>query len=481
MKMKKLLISFVAAAMALGGMALGAGTAQAADGDQTIAITGANEGDEFNAYLIGSYTDEAADGECATVDLEAQGWASDAIDAAFANATDEEKAEYQDNHLAWIANKSNAAQQTDFAKALEDAAGTDVAGKAKAAADGTVTLSVTTPGWYLVKADGNSPILVGTATAEGKTCLSGQPDVTLGEAVAKPSNWEIKKTADKADVKVGDVVNFTVTSKMPNVLNADTYVLTDTPSAGLVPNKDVVVTIAGAEVTLPEGAVTYEGTKTVVDLSSFIADYSGAAIEMTYSATVTKDILGADGETATNKVTDTPGNNDNKKVKTHNLKFTKVNQEGNPLAGAEFAIKNAAGKYLAQDADTKAWSEVDTADAATKFKSDEKTGVVEADGLAAGEYTIEETKVPDTYLQNVKPSFQIRIGTGDSQGLTADVFGLASNNGGVITVKNVQSITQLPKTGAAGIAMFVIMGLLLAGAAGTVYVKTRSTSKALRA
>ena len=43
------------------------------------------------------------------------------------------------------------------------------------------------------------------------------------------------------------------------------------------------------------------------------------------------------------------------------------------------------------------------------------------------------------------------------------------------------SITQLPLTGAAGTMLFSVIGLLIAGAAVTVFVKSRSTKRALNA
>ncbi|MFR9114319.1 MAG: LPXTG cell wall anchor domain-containing protein [Bifidobacterium bifidum] len=47
-------------------------------------------------------------------------------------------------------------------------------------------------------------------------------------------------------------------------------------------------------------------------------------------------------------------------------------------------------------------------------------------------------------------------------------------------VTNVKSVFELPKTGAAGIALFVVIAALLGGAAATVYAKSRRTSRALR-
>ncbi|PLS28715.1 cell surface protein [Bifidobacterium parmae] len=68
-------------------------------------------------------------------------------------------------------------------------------------------------------------------------------------------------------------------------------------------------------------------------------------------------------------------------------------------------------------------------------------------------------------------------------GLSQD-SGDADLSGNEITdysVINVRNVTELPKTGAAGIVLFAVVGLLFAGAAGTVFAKSRATERALRA
>lgn len=49
-----------------------------------------------------------------------------------------------------------------------------------------------------------------------------------------------------------------------------------------------------------------------------------------------------------------------------------------------------------------------------------------------------------------------------------------------VVVMNINSLTDLPKTGAAGITMFVVLGLLIAGVGVTVYVKSRGVRNVLR-
>ncbi|MBM6700472.1 LPXTG cell wall anchor domain-containing protein [Bifidobacterium pullorum subsp. saeculare] len=95
---------------------------------------------------------------------------------------------------------------------------------------------------------------------------------------------------------------------------------------------------------------------------------------------------------------------------------------------------------------------------------------------------------PDTYWQTALPTMTVTVAGGKvSFAATTDTFGLVTvdnttdENNGTATVKNIRNITQLPLTGAAGIAMFTVVGLLVLGAGVGVYVKSRSTRKAMMA
>lgn len=140
-----------------------------------------------------------------------------------------------------------------------------------------------------------------------------------------------------------------------------------------------------------------------------------------------------------NQVTDEhvqPGGDVN--VYTYKFTITKKNRDGKNtknLPGAQFAIKNADGKYLkwtdATDTDGKngAWGTVDTTPTAAAQRSDAPTGqdlkdsnakgifysgdggTVSFNGLKAGTYTIEEIASPSGYLNThaLLPSFTVTI------------------------------------------------------------------------
>ena len=168
--------------------------------------------------------------------------------------------------------------------------------------------------------------------------------------------------------------------------------------------------------------------------------------------------------------------------------FTKTKADGTTaLQGAEFVIKNGE-KYGKYDETTKAWSWVDTQADGTTFTSG-TDGKVTFHSLPADTYTVVETKVPDGYLQDYKPSFTLTVkyengkpsftvSTTNDQ----DQWDLVTGEGTAdVKVKNVQNITELPKTGAAGTIMFSVVAVLIAGAAVTVYLRSRATKRQLMA
>ncbi|MDO5687945.1 MAG: SpaA isopeptide-forming pilin-related protein [Pseudoscardovia radai] len=222
-----------------------------------------------------------------------------------------------------------------------------------------------------------------------------------------------------------------------------------------------------------------------------------------------------------NNVTDEhkqPGGEVN--VYTYKFTITKKSYDDKPLPGAQFAIKNG-DNYLAWDGTNTKWTnlgqtkpkaaaQLSTApadqskdNAAGIFYSD-GNGVVSFNGLKAGTYTIEEIASPSGYLNALLPSFTVTIAptytpdtstkptgatswgdytnTGLTISNTADGNKLvteSNNNGGNVDVTNVTSITQLPKTGAAGIAFFVIVGVALIGAAALFAVRARKARQAV--
>lgn len=530
MKMRKLFAGIAAAATLLGGMALGAASAQA-DGPQgatpLLKVNNAQEGHTYTPYKFATFTN-AGNG---TVEVNTVAAWKDAVTTAadVANGNDSILAEYAENPAAYVA-RFNAEQIRQFATELAktnpllaaDGEGltvsTDQAGT-------TQPVAVNGEGWYLVtdtytktgetKVTTGTPAVVAT-TVSGLTNLgivadakTGQGDITtVGQFNAKNENplTPPSKTAkvnnvdvNGKTVNVGDTVNFTVSATVPaSAANYDPYLftITDTASKGLQvagPTAFTVQKKAGQTGTLETvdsslygvtqtGAATAAtGTTTTITFAN-AKSLAGKTIVVSYTGVVTKDALNGLGGGVNNKATITTnggtsgeGETDSK---TYGFQFTKigVDNDADALAGAQFVVKKD-GKYLAQDANG-AWSLTENKSDAKVFTSAETTGLVQIKGLAAGTYTVEETAAPTTYAQNFKVTFNVTIAQDGKVTFTEDALKQVtpSNNGtmnATATVKNVKSIIQLPLTGAAGTTLFTVVALLVAGAGVTVAVKSR--------
>lgn len=519
MKMRKLFAGIAAAATLLGGMALGAASAQADDAATTplLQVNNAQEGHTYTPYRFATF-ENAGNGTVEVSTVEA--W-KDAVTAAAdtANGNDSIPAEYKNNPAAYVAT-FNAEQIREFATELAktnplptaDGAGLTVTAEQAGTAQ---PVAVSGEGWYLVTdtftksgettATTGTPAVVAT-TVNGLTDLTIVPDkvtgqgniTTVGQFNAKNENplTPPAKTAkvgnvdvDGKTVNVGDTVNFTVSATVPaSAANYDVYpfTITDTASKGLnvAAANTFKVQVDGRDVdsslyTVTQTGSAAVGTTTTITFAS-AKSLAGKTIVVSYTGTVTKDALTDLGGSVNNKAMITTNGGASgegtTESKTYGFQFKKigVDNDANALAGAQFVIKKKDGKFLKQDTESKAWSSVDDQTNATVFTSG-ADGLVQFKGLAAGDYTVMETNAPNGYAQNFKVTFDVSIAENGTVTFTQDALKQVTLPTGdqIATVKNVKSITQLPLTGAAGTTLFIVVALLLAGAGVTVVVKSR--------
>lgn len=519
MKMRKLFAGIAAAATLLGGMALGAASAQADDAATTplLQVNNAQEGHTYTPYRFATF-ENAGNGTVEVSTVEA--W-KDAVTAAAdtANGNDSIPAEYKNNPAAYVAT-FNAEQIREFATELAktnplptaDGAGLTVTAEQ---AGTTQPVAVSGEGWYLVTdtftksgettATTGTPAVVAT-TVNGLTDLTIVPDkvtgqgniTTVGQFNAKNENplTPPAKTAkvgnvdvDGKTVNVGDTVNFTVSATVPaSAANYDVYpfTITDTASKGLkvAAANTFKVQVDGRDVdsslyTVTQTGSAAVGTTTTITFAS-AKSLAGKTIVVSYTGTVTKDALTDLGGSVNNKamITTNGGASGEGKTesKTYGFQFKKigVDNDANALAGAQFVIKKKDGKFLKQDTESKAWSSVDDQTNATVFTSG-ADGLVQFKGLAAGDYTVMETNAPNGYAQNFKVIFDVSIAENGTVTFKQDLLHQVTlpTDDQIATVKNVKSITQLPLTGAAGTTLFIVVALLLAGAGVAVVVKSR--------
>lgn len=513
MKVRKLFAGIAAAATLLGGMALGAASAQAADPQTTplLQVNNAQEGHMYTPYKFATF-ENADNGTVEVSTVEA--W-KDAVTAAAdtANGNDSIPAEYKNNPAAYVAT-FNAEQIRKFAEELAktnplptaDGAGLTVTAEQAGTAQ---PVAVDGEGWYLVTDTYNgkagTPAVVATTVngldnlrivADAKTGQGGI--TTVGRFNAKNENplTPPSKTAKVGDVdvngktvNVGDTVDFTVSAAVPaSAANYDVYpfAITDTASKGLkvaetntfkvqVDGKDVDAALYKVEQT---GSAAV-GTTTTITFAS-AKSLAGKTIVVSYTGVVTKDALtGLDGSVDNKATITTNGGTSGEgktESKTYGFQFKKigVDNDANALAGAQFVVKKKDGKFLKQDTESKAWSSVDDQTNATVFTSG-ADGLVQFKGLAAGDYTVMETSAPNGYAQNFRVTFDVSIAENGTVTFKQDLLHQVTlpTDDQIATVKNVKSITQLPLTGAAGTTLFTVVALLVAGAGVTVAVKSR--------
>lgn len=519
MKMRKLFAGIAAAATLLGGMALGAASAQADDNTQAttplLRVNNAQADHTYMPYKFATFTNVGED----SVEVETvEAWkaaVTKAADAADKGKENSVPAEYANNPAAYVAT-FNAEQIREFAtelaktNPLQNADGTGLTVD-KVQAGKTLPVAVNGEGWYLVTDtyDGKTgtPAVVAT-TVNRLTSLTivadnvtGQGNITsVGQFNAKNENplTPPNKTA-KVDevnvngktVNVGDTVNFTVSATVPaSAANYDKYpfTITDTASKGLqvaaatafkvqVDGKDV-----DSQLYTPTQTGNAQSSTTTIIKFDDVKSLAGKTIVVSYTGTVTKDALTDLNGSVDNKATITTNGGTSgtgeTESKTYGFQFKKigVGADKNALAGAQFVVKKG-GKFLQQD-ENGAWSLVNDQKNAKVFTSANTTGLVQIKGLAAGEYTVVETVAPNGYAQNFKVTFTVTISEDGKVTFGQDALKQVtpSNNGATTataTVKNVKNVTQLPLTGAAGTTLFTVVALLVAGAGVTVAVKSR--------
>ena len=326
---------------------------------------------------------------------------------------------------------------------------------------------------------------------QGSILVTGSYNAKSADAMA-PTN--VTKNVNDTDIHDGQLITYTVTATIPAAAAGYEFYgfqFADTADQGLAVNTNSVKVVNGEGATVTH-TVTLADNKLTVKIPN-AQQYAGQTLTMTYNATPT---FGTVVNTLTNTVQadaflsqdafntgttpDASSAQATATVKTHDVTFTKVGVDGDAagLAGAQFAIKNAAGEYGTYANNTWTWA---TAEKAPLAATSGENGEVSFPNIAEGTYTVEEIQAPAGYAQNLLPSFPIKVTDDGVTLVNAGTLGLASTVTNGIQVRNVKSVTQLPLTGAAGITMLVVVALLLGGAGALIAVLSRSLKRQLNA
>lgn len=508
MKMRKLFAGIAAAATLLGGMALGAASAQA-DGttptvntEATFTFTAETAEQLTNAHLtaykIGDYVQYgSAYGVATNFDNK------EAVDSALKTAG-VAIADKQDNLAAALSTGAldisptrpwNSPDKTrKFANALESenklTGGTQVTFTAAPTGSDESGYSaiVNLPAGIYVFIDSADatgsvtkaiPMIVASGTVDTEKKALTNPTAGATVNMKNTKNSVKTKTVDKASAAIGDTLTYTLTGVIANPAPAE-FKFTDKPGKGLTIKAGTFkfyadnVAVSATDFAVPSSDVT-GGENVSFDVTvNEPSKYAGKTIKVTFEAVVNDEASVTDGvvNKLDNYSTDVEAN-----TKFVGFKFTKVDPDGKGIENVTFQVKDdgTALYFVKQnDGSYKKAASANTPSATTDVKTD-ANGELAFTGLDANKtYTVTETeRASDVYL-DIKPSFTVSFEDGEavlSRNATSDPWGLVNTT--AKTVKNVKSITQLPLTGAAGTTLFTVVALLVAGAGVTVAVKSR--------
>lgn len=349
-------------------------------------------------------------------------------------------------------------------------------------------------------------------------------DVTIAPE-DKSSYGVIASGKKSAATQLDADITFTLTSLVPNAAGYDKfyYGFTDTPSTGLTIDPDSVEVTVGvnkldkadyhASVDPKTGVLTiYLGTETdgIAGAKANRAKFSyGNAVTVTYKARLNSKAAPSDPDKPEeNKVVAEYSHNPNtwtdhktseeQKTKVFTGKFTvqKTDMSGNPLEGATFRLSRAdddstAIKFVKLSDGYYRVATRDDKDGTTQDlvvgTGDTNKGLLTIDGVD-GLYRLEENGAPKDYSTSFLPSANVTVTVEQSSGLsdahitTSDPYKLMAMHTPTapmntqIDVKNARNITEMPKTGAVWLVIWITAAVLLGLAGALLLVRGRKTA-----
>ena len=449
----------------------------AADNTGTITITNAAKGETYTIYKLFDASVTGTDGGSIAYTGE--------IPAALADYFTKDAA----GNITATDAAMNGDQMSDGLKAaLKTWAGTASATASVVSDGSTLQFVGLAYGYYVV------------TTTQGEQAISVTSTNPTASIVDKNSSTPsgLVKKADDGDVNIGQTVTYTVTFTTANYDGAGesakqivSYTITDTLPAFL---KDVTVTsitIDGTAYTVDGATPQFTDGKIVipwVDAAGNSLYKNGAEIVITYTAVVDDDAA-IDGAGNTNKVTvtwqdedgDLPSKlEDEETIYTYAIALKKVDQDGNPLAGATFqfpfyvkATPDTDGAYI--------YAGTTAGEGLTNTITTPASGEIVVKGVASGTYSITETAAPAGYNKLTAPVEVTAVKTGETTTKTTtyldangnivsqetDTVVIYENNNLAATVIVVVNKTGelLPETGGMGTTLFYAIGGMMVLAA----------------
>lgn len=374
--------------------------------------------------------------------------------------------------------------------------------KAEAAGDPkTATLSDLAFGYYLVVPNpkGSTPDTDHQNRGTDAMLVNvSQSEQTMELKTVYPTVEKKVNNDNHASASVGDTLNFTLTSTVPDTSEyTDSYqfAFEDTLSKGLTFGNITSITIG--ETTLNAGT-DYKLTQTVDDgtgetklridfgtesggiynAKDLFDGKAGQEITVTYTATLNEKAQFQVDQTNTVKVvySNNPGTNgtgESGESKTHQYTFgfdLKKTDGTNPLAGAKFQLKKGADviKLIAVAGQENTYRPAKADEMGGSVITEVTTpegGLIHFTGLAEGTYQLVETAAPEGYNQVADP-IEVKIEASYNQDGTLESWTVNKNGHNAVEVVN-HAGTLLPGTGGIGTVVFTVAGaaIVIAGAA----------------
>lgn len=387
-----------------------------------------------------------------------------------------------DKVLEYLTDLASDSEGVTYSPATKDAFATDY--KNKVEADQTTATSPLTVdnGYYLIYDENGDP-----RSQNMLVVVDGDKTINV-----KAIGITVEKDAPNGDsYYVGESVEYTITTEVPNMTgyNSYTFTITDTPTNLDITEGTVKVSIDGEEITLPAEAITVGNNVLTVELGNYLFTNRdtltvGDKIVVTYEAVVTSDAINS--STATNSAKITYSNDPNttgtgttepstETVYTYSVTLNKKSTLGKDLTGAEFVLKSG-NKFVKVGVDG-AITLVDAQNDATTFESGDTIS-----GLKEGTYTLVEITTPTGYEANEGMEFTFTIANDDGHILSeeSDYLEVVTGSGldgfemNVINTKD----TILPSTGGIGTTIFTVVGIaVMAGAVIALVVINKRNNK----
>lgn len=520
--MKKVFAAAAAIATVFGLAATTVATANAAGGNATLTVSTTDAkfaGKIVNAYKMFSAT-VSGDGKAVSYTLTDE-WklffkdstasgltGNDVTDANVNDKANDYVSKLTGNDLVAFATKASNWAQTKTHSITADATATVSAD----ASNGKYTATFTGLGYgyYVVAVPGatlaNAKSQYATLVSVHSTSVTAE---IKGDLPTVDKKVQVDGTGkDATDAKIGDTLNFTLTSTIPDMSAYDTYTFNfkDTLSKGLtfgqvnsVKVGDTTLT-KDTDYTVSTSKDSQNNTLLTVAMKDFKTKQqanAGKKITVTYTATLNKDaVVGGHGNTnsatiqySNNPSTGGTGESEPSKVRVFTYGFTVDKYTGDEytdgaarLPGAKFTLAPKNGDPMSfvkvkdgnatENAVYRVATDDEKASTTTTTIITPASGKVDFQGLKNGEYTLTETEAPAGY-NKLASAIGVKVeGQNDGTDTTNATVHITYDNdngssnynqsasNGVIPVRNKSGVV-LPGTGGMGTIAFTVIGVLV--------------------